>query len=189
MSDDLTGIFDHLEPEDFIITTTAVDATLGDYVGRDRFERFITEQLHAVRIGFTASDGQLNPLGVLASPTIQRVFTPDDDETLGDFLQRIKRESDLIQAHWFFFAMQTRTARVEVTPAEDGSVPAADSAAMQFHIAKHGGQKAIMWYAQAIGQHEETRAGVIPFTGAKLDPTLSQDLSGPVENLQFILER
>lgn len=192
MSDQYDGIFDHLRPEDFAITTTASLSKDGAFTP-EQFSEFVEEQLHAVRWGFVVSDGQIIPVGVLASPTVQRVFVPDDDETLGDFLQRIKREADLIGAQWFFFAMesQSKTFKASDLDVDPENPPAPDSAEMQAALRAAGGEgvvEVIMWYAEAVGAHPETRGGLIPINGSKLQPEYSQEID-PVENLKFILER
>lgn len=105
--DTLTGIFDSLTPEDFVVGSTAIASMAGCYAGADVLDGFVEHQLNAVRLAFTMSDGWLVSTAVLAGRDGLRMFVAEEDETLLDFVARIRREAARMRAHWCFMATQT----------------------------------------------------------------------------------
>ena len=105
--DTLTGIFDSLTPEDFVTESTAISSMAGCYAGADVLDGFVEHQLNAIRLAFSMSDGWLVSTAVLAGRDGLRTFVADDDETLLDFVARIRREAARMRAHWCFMATQT----------------------------------------------------------------------------------
>ena len=64
--DELTGIFDALTPDDFVVESTAIASMSGCYAGADVLDGFVEHQLNAVRLAFAMSDGWLFTTAVLA---------------------------------------------------------------------------------------------------------------------------
>jgi len=105
VGDDLTGIFDHLTPDDFKVTTSAI-STLNLSNPRT-MDEFIKRGINSVRTAFSLTNGELDPMGILASQTIERTFTPEEDETLGQYIDRLAREARHISAGYAFVALVT----------------------------------------------------------------------------------
>lgn len=105
--DELSGIFDQLTPEDFVVPSTAIASMPGCYEGPDVLDGFVEHQLNAVRLAFAMADGWLTTTAVLAGPEGLRTFVADDEERLEDFLTRVRSEASRMQAHWCFLATQT----------------------------------------------------------------------------------
>ena len=91
--DELSGIFDGLRPEDFVLETTAIASMAGCYAGPDILDGFLEHQLNAVRLAFSMADGWLFTTAVLAGHEGLRTFVADDDETLLDFVARVRRRT------------------------------------------------------------------------------------------------
>jgi hypothetical protein len=165
-NDDLTGIFDNATVLDFTKTKSSAFSELfypdaqypNGQVGVEAFNAFVAEQLRATGYAFHASDGQINPIGVLGNETMRRAFSPDDDEILGQYLQRLGREARAMQATWFFISQITPTGWF----AEQESQPEATSAEA---VAAAGGASAmtnnIYWYAERREDDQEHRHGII----------------------------
>src|SRR5690242_17006761 len=115
-ADTLTGIFDALTPEDFVLESTAISSMAGCYAGADVLDGFVEHQLNAIRLAFSMADGWLITTAVLAGRDGLRTFVADDEETLLDFVARVRREAARMRAHWCFMATQTLMGPV----AEDG---------------------------------------------------------------------
>lgn len=162
MSDELTGIFDHLTPDDFNLQTTAVDEMARTNIGIDQFNAFVDEQLRSIRLGWSIGDGYFCPVAVLANEGVQRVFAPDDEETLGDFVNRLHRESDQMRATWLFFALQTTVATYQHEDAD--AVDSADAL-------EKGGEEAgpgLFWYAERREDERHRRHGIMPIANGRL---------------------
>ena len=161
--DELSGIFDQLTPEDFVLASTAIASMPGCYAGPDVLDGFLEHQLNAVRLAFAMSDGWLTSTAVLAGHDGLRTFVADDDETLGDFVARVRREATRMQAHWCFLATQTLMG--PGAGAEDGDT----------------GQEAVRWHLSST--EPETAgalAGFLPIDGNRLGESLETRLDAPV---------
>lgn len=160
----LTGIFDHLNPDDFGHETSALDETRPPR----KFQTFVDNSLNALRVAFAASDGNLNPVAVLASSTVQRMFGPNDDESLADYIVRLANEARIIGAHWVFISTRTEGALVEVE--YDGTTPLNginnidDMTAVQ----EQGlDEEMVYYYAVQVTNDEVTRRqGLLPITAS-----------------------
>lgn len=97
--DELTGIFDDLTPEDF---------ALEEKRGIVAFDRFVKENIAAIRMAYLASEGQVNPVAVLASPENEWTFVPTDDENLGEYIERLREAAKTLKATWFFISRKTK---------------------------------------------------------------------------------
>lgn len=98
------GFFDHLTPQDFHRETSARHVAVID---EQPFDKFVESSLDALRLAYHASDGQPNPVAVLISKDGRRIFAPDDDETLGQYIDRLAREARKYEAHTLFTAWLT----------------------------------------------------------------------------------
>ncbi len=158
--DDLTGIFDGLSPEDFVVDTTAIASMAGCYAGPDVLDGFLEHQLNAVRLAFAMSDGWLMTTAVLAGRDGLRTFVADDDETLDDFVARVRSEAARLRAHWCFMATQTLMG-----PRAAGG---------------DAGQEAVVW--QLTSTETETAGaigGFMPVQGTRLAGSFETQLAAP----------
>lgn len=159
-ADTLTGIFDSLTPEDFVIESTAISSMAGCYAGADVLDGFVEHQLNAIRLAFSMADGWLVSTAVLAGREGLRTFVADDDETLLDFVARVRREAARMRAHWCFMATQTLMGPT----AEDGDT----------------GVEAVVWQLTST---EPATAGALggfmPINGNRLGESFETQLADP----------
>lgn len=169
--DEYTGIFDSITPQDFILESTAVSETERANHGADAFNAFVDEQMRAVRTAFMASEGNLQPIALLANQTTQRAFTPDDEETVGEFIKRLNREAKHMGAMWTFYACKTLVQTEQVDPSE--LTDATDRDEVQAAIAAGTMAPGVLWYAERReGDEEHRRQGVMKEVGpGKLGPS------------------
>jgi hypothetical protein len=154
--DELTGIFDALTPDDFVTESTAIASMAGCYAGADVLDGFVEHQLNAVRLAFAMSDGWLFTTAVLAGRDGLRTFVADDDETLRDFVGRVRDEAARMRAHWCFIATQTL-----IGPGDEG-------------------QEAVVW--QMTSTEPETAGaigGFMPIDGTRLGESYESQLATP----------
>lgn len=104
------GFFDHLSPQDFVRETSARHVAVVD---EQPFDTFVDNSLEALRLAFHAADGMPNPVAVLISRDGRRIFAPDDDETLGQYIDRLSREAKKYKAHTLFTAWLTEGGTYE----------------------------------------------------------------------------
>ena len=100
------GVFDDLNPSDFTRFTSA----RAEVSRRGGFDAFVEEQLRAVRTAWIASETYMQPLALVANEEVQRIFIPDDDETLRQFVERMHREAVAMGATWTFVARRAMVA-------------------------------------------------------------------------------
>ncbi len=111
--DDLTDIFEDLKPEDFIqsestaVGIVALASQDAEFVGAEAFARFIARSLNDVRVAYAASAGDINPIAILATATTQYLFVPDEDDSLGSWADRLRREAATLGATWVFITRKT----------------------------------------------------------------------------------
>ena len=167
------GVFEHLTPEDFSRESSSMDDSAHHSQGADAFNAFTEEQIRMVRAAYIAAERQqLNPIAILVSPSVQRVFTPYDEETLGGFVDRVSRDAKAIGAMWTFVAKKTLvgvaslgSAERETGGATDVDDPAEVAAAMAAGILGVG----VLWYAErSEGDERHHRAGTMADTGGRL---------------------
>lgn len=177
-NDDLTGIFDHLTPDMFIAETSAIDETEGNYVGVDAFNASVDERIRGLRAAFATSFGNINPLAVLSNATTQRVFTPQQDENVGLFLERLQREAMTMGAHWFFFAKRNVFA-VYWRELDDDDVrhdAASDESQREAIADGTEPEVGILWYAERReGAEIHHRQGVLEIDGHRISGATEGD--------------
>lgn len=101
LSGEFSGIFDDLDPSHFLGQAT-LDAYT-DNVGSEKFEQFCATLIDAIRLAFLASDGDdINAIAVLANPEKAVAFVGDDEETMGQYMERLGAEAARLGATWFF---------------------------------------------------------------------------------------
>jgi len=168
--DDFTGIFDNLTPEMFSMETSAVDETEGNFRGVTAFNASVDERLRGIRAAFASSFGQINPIAVLSNAERQRVFVPEQDENLGMFLERLKREAVMMGAHWFFLAKKNVFSVWYDEAGSEGSADVASPEAEQI-AAERGSEPevGILWYAERReGTEIHHRHGVLQIEGNRI---------------------
>jgi hypothetical protein len=159
VSDEFAGIFDHLTPADFERKTSAVAE---DKPASDTFDRFVEDQIRSLRYAFAGSDGNLFPLTTIASATVERVYAADDDETLGQYVDRVAREARLISATRVFTFKKT----VVGTFQSDEEQRSDSQEAMQEALDAGTTQEAVYWYAEERdGNQFEVRHGFVVIEG------------------------
>jgi len=160
LSDEFSGIFDHLDPEDFTLTTSAVDEVSRENKGIDAFNAFVDEQLRAVRMAYKAAEGVINPIAILASPAKQRMFTPEADEDMGQYVKRLNREAKAMGATWVFISRKTLVGSRMVSPDQlrDVNDPDEVQKAIEDGLLVTG----LIWFAERReGDERHRRHGVI----------------------------
>lgn len=167
-NDEFTGIFDNLNPDDFTLETSAIDETSRENLGVEAFNAFVDEQLRALRISYAAADGELiSPVSILASPVLQRVFSAEDDENMGQYVARLHREAKRMGATWVFTSKQTLVGTALMLP--DDMVDINDSKAVDKAIEEGRMEEGIFWYAERReGDERHNRQGIIRVVGNKL---------------------
>ena len=164
--DELTGIFDGLSPADFVVESTAIASLDGCYAGSAILDGFVEHQLNAVRLALAMSDGWLFTTAVLAGRQGLRTFVADDDETLDDFVSRVRGEAARMQAHWCFMATQTLMGprAGSADSFEDGDT----------------GQEAVVWQLTATeAETAGAMGGFMPIDGTRLGESFETQLAAP----------
>lgn len=156
MSDELTGIFDSLTPGDFDrLTSNVHEWRLRKRHQQRTFKQWVNDNLLHVHTAFDSNDGDMNPFAVLENEDWGRLFVPDDDESLGDFIDRLHMEAVGLGAQRFFIAKQTL---VDVAVPGGGNEEVGDMTPEQQEHAKLG----VLYYGQVRTRVEnEHRSGVI----------------------------
>jgi hypothetical protein len=163
--DELAGIFDDLSPEDFNVETTAIEEISRTNEGVDAFNSFVDEQMRAYRVAWVANHGRANPIAVLASPTMQRVFTPDAEETLGEYVKRLHREAIRMEAIWIFSARKTIVGSFMADEDTDIGDPEVIAEAMAAGKASEG----VEWFAERReGDENHQRFGIMQSVDGRL---------------------
>lgn len=181
MTDEFTGIFDDLNPDDFTRATSAI----AEMPRTETFADFVDDQLRAVRFAFASASGQIDPLATLASRSTERVFSADDDESLGQYVQRLRREAQGIQAEWLFIFKKT----IVGTFARGDESTASDSAeAMQEALNDGTTMEAVYWYAEDhSGSEPARRHGFLTIVGNHLGDMIEGDAEQTVNLFNGIL--
>jgi len=161
-NDEFSGIFDELEPDDFAgLFSTDVQTP---NVGEDAFAEFVERHIESTRFAFLAADGEINPIAVLANATTCWLHTPEDHESLGDYLTRLAKEARRVEATWFFFVRKTKVGLGDDTT-ENMFDP------KMLKKAKKNGQMVdgVFYYASRHeGVDQENRRGIMRAHGNRL---------------------
>lgn len=172
--DEYTGIFDNISPADFILTkTTAIFETPRTTQPVDAFSSFVEEQKRTLTTAFMASEGHLQPIAVLANSDTQRVFTPDDEENVAEFIKRLNREARQMAAVWTFYAQTTLVRSQQVDPDSDAvNIDPNDPDDVALAMEKGELVPGVFWYSERReGDEQHRRQGVMAEEGpGKLGP-------------------
>lgn len=187
--DELTGIFDDLTPEDFVRQTTAkIETHLpGDpNQGAEAFAKFVEHNIEVVRSSALAAGGNdINPVAVLANASTQWIFSPVEEENMGQYIQRLHDEAMALGATWVFISRQTMVAATPAVNPPDTN----DEGAIQRAMKEGMLQKGVIFFAQRHeGDEWEHRHGMMQSEGTGLGPAVYGDDSQPVTFFARILK-
>lgn len=180
-NDDLTGIFDDLTPNDF--STVRNEGSMA-------FHRFVQENVKSVKIAFMAVDGNpINPLATFANPENEWVFSPNDDENLGQYVDRLRKVAKEIGATWFFISRMTQVATYSVDindVPKDINGPEALAKASEHGAAVVPG---ILYYAERLENGvREVQHGIMKINENRLeDPIVGNGLAQSIGLFENIL--
>lgn len=149
-NDNYEGIFDDATVEDFMRDTSAKVVTESQAGGLDAFDRFIDEQLRAVRMAWLAAETYMQPLALLCNAREQRVFTPDDDESLRQFVDRLHREAVAMEATWTFVAKRSMVANLGPALETDDDVDVSDPDEWEKAVAAGVIRLGVVWYGERV---------------------------------------
>lgn len=130
---------------DFARETSALDEHARVNRGTEAFGAFVDEQIRAVRISWITSETYMQPLGVLANASRQRVFIPDEDETNEDFANRLAREAKAMDAIWTFVCLRTMVGSGSRAA---GAIDVDDEEEMYRALEAGELSLGVMWYAE-----------------------------------------
>lgn len=146
MKDELDGIFDGLTIEDFMRSPRG-DLTLR-HSQPETFEEFCHRHTNMLQMIFTASEGEFSGMAILAQlgakPTLERLFLPQEEESVGNFVNRLTAEVKEMGANTLFYVMCTQVKVQYLTPDE---VSESDLAVDRMD----NGEEALMWYCEYDG--------------------------------------
>jgi hypothetical protein len=148
LSDEYEGIFDDATVADFLRETSAKLELAQTGHGVDAFNRFVDEQLRAVRMAWIAAETYMQPLAVIANGAQERVFIPDDDETMGQFVERMHREAVAMEATWAFVAKRTMVANLGAALDVEQDIDVTDPEEWEKAVAAGIVRLGVVWYAE-----------------------------------------
>ncbi len=142
-------------------------------------------QLAGTHLSFAAADGEPNCAALLENDVIARVFVPTAEESMAEFLARVRREAELIHATRFFISRTTEVAAREVTVDQrhDGNDAASQAEAVGAGLVEPG----LIWYA-ADTVPEQRRLGTFIVDGLSLVRPVVGHPSQPYELFDRVLD-
>lgn len=156
------GFFSHLSPADFDRDSSARHVAVLDQVP---FDDFVEANLESLRFAYHAADGNPNPVAIMMCLDGRRIFTPDDDETLGQYIDRLSREAKRHGAIRLFTAWLTEGGTYEGDEATVDS-PEALAAAE----ASGAMQIVLYWFAQDGRRNPAIRHGIMAIDSGNTGP-------------------
>lgn len=146
MKDELEGIFDGLTIEDFMRPAFG-ELTLR-HPQREGFDDFLRRHTNMLQLVQVASGGEFAGMAMLAKigpeDTVEALYLPLDEETVGEFVQRLTGDAEQMGANGLFYVLCTK---VQVTYELSNIVEKTDAAVS----AMDGGEEALMWYCEHDG--------------------------------------
>lgn len=143
------GVFDDATMADFTRETSAKTEVLRKNMGHEAFTAFVDEQIRTIRTAWIASETYMQPIAIVANHEKQRIFTPDEDETLRQFIARMHREAVAMDAIWTFVAKRNMVASLGASsPDDEYSVDVSDPEQWQQAIADGLVRLGVVWYAE-----------------------------------------
>lgn len=116
--DDIEAAFAAIRPEDFFRATSARWTTKYNdlpatrrprgVAGRSHFNDFVEGMLGISRSMSRHPTNHFHSFAIIHSPTEQRNFGIENDETVPDFARRLTRESHAMEGTWLFTAVMAR---------------------------------------------------------------------------------
>lgn len=161
--DELTGIFDHLTPEDFAEQVGAPKEKQPE-----SFDSWVQANIETTRVAWQAANGQINPIAVLAKEAERWTITPTDTETLGEYVDRVRAKAKSLGATRLYLARKTLVGNY--TASEGDDIPdIADPAALQAAIEKGIIGEGAFYYAESLfGGLRTSRHGLMKAEGETL---------------------
>lgn len=156
MNDDLSGIFDHLTPEDFT-RPRPISICYDEPAATRPFDSWVALRLTYARYGYEASCGKQRSMVVLVGHGVQRILGSEPAERLGDFIDRVSSEAREMRAHRCFFSMFTVVGHVVTDQAQ----PLGDSGLLRQASDTGTALPGLLWYACELGTAPARRLGYI----------------------------
>lgn len=181
-NDEYDGIFNEATIEDFILETTA---THHEPRSTTDFDTFVTDNHRGLRRAYVASETNYQPIAVLVNADSEHIFTPDDEESLGEWMARLNREAKRLDAIWTFVAKKTLVGSDPAEKLHDANDPEYVEDAIARGILGVG----VLWYAEEIladGSHRH-RSGIMRETSGRLDASIESPSNQPVPIFNTIL--
>lgn len=167
--DQFTGIFDHLDPDDF-------KKTHGPRRGGEEFAEWLADRLAEVRMAWASSDGHLNPITVIADSGSSVMLPATSEETLAQYRDRVRDEARRLHATWLFTARKTTVGYYDTTT-EDDTLPdtTQDEKTIRATASARGAKlsEGVYYYAaRHEGDETERKHGMIPNENGLLGETI-----------------
>lgn len=177
--DQFDGIFDELLPDDF----SGVTSWRHHF---KNFDEFVETGLLTVRVSYASAEGQINPVALLADHRQTWLYGPDDDETLGEYFERLKFEASRLKATWFFVSKKTMVGNTKASEnLPDVSDPEAIDKALEEGLLGEG----VFYFAsQHDGDEKEYRHGIMNAHGNRLGEAIEGNPQQTVNSLKEILD-
>lgn len=188
--DELSGIFNDLSPDDFAVQTTArVETYLSGSpnVGDAAFIKFVDHNIEVLRTSALAAGGnEINPVAVLASASTQWIFSPEPDESMGEYIERLHGEAERLGATWCFISRFTMVAATSGGVFQDEDI--ADDKRGVKMMEEGNLTRGVVFYAARVedGDHQR-RHGVMFIEDRGLTPPVYGDPDQPFAIFDEIL--
>jgi hypothetical protein len=183
--DDLTNVFNHLTPEDFVRDTSASGTqshpealrNLGLNQGPIGYNLFVDLWLTECRRRAGTED-DFAPFAVLANADIERYFEGEDDEVPADFAGRLHREAKQMNAARMFVAMVAPARAVYKDDEPPQPISGEDIDAIQQALMTGDLDLCICWTSSLVADGTRIdRAGIMYLDD---DGQIGQEIEAPV---------
>lgn len=165
--DEISGMFADISIADFVRESSAVsehhytELERTRVQGEEGFDSFVDQLLGTTRTAASVAPFHFQAFSVLHAPDRHRVFVPDDDETVLDYRERLRREAKRMEATWLYTVMLAPGRSYD----SDENVESIDpNDAKELGAALRSGALSLClcWFAEMIEQDEtKQRAGII----------------------------
>lgn len=178
--DELTGIFDDIKPEDFF--GAAVGAAHAETFGG-----FVDRMIGTVRTAYLAAAGQMDSLAILASGTREWSYVPTDEETLGDYLERLRVEAERLGATRLFVIRRTLVGAQEISSKEGDAFDVGHAQKIAEAIEDGRMVPGVFYYASCSEGGRENRYGIMRASNGRLGDPVESDAQQTVAHFDTIL--
>lgn len=184
--DELTGIFDDIKPEDFFGSSASSAAHV-----EETYDKFVSRMVETTRTAYLAAAGQMDSLAFLSGGGTEWMYVPDDEETLGEYLERLRQEAKRLNATRLFIVRRTLVGAQEM-PAEDierGEVFDVGHAQKIAEAAEEGRMvPGVFFYASCSESGKpDTRYGIMRASNVRLGEPVMSEVNQPVTHFDTIL--